>query len=143
MAAFSPKLRRSGGHDRLITSYFDNRSFSVAACARPMMAGDKIRPAAIALDDCKNTRRLTGTVFMMIPPGRVFLAPPLLRPHNLSWSQIYDQTEVSRKGAAAPADEDQHRARRSALFRSRHRRPVPALAGGILALLPAALDHDR
>jgi hypothetical protein len=39
---------------------------------------------AIALDDCKNTRWLTDTVFMMLPPGRVFLASLSLRSHNLS-----------------------------------------------------------
>ena len=28
---------------------------------------------AAALDEFKNTRRLTGTVFMALPPGQIFL----------------------------------------------------------------------
>ena len=48
-------------------------SFVVAACARLMMAGDKTTSAAAAFDDFRNTRRLTGTVFMALSPGVFFL----------------------------------------------------------------------
>jgi hypothetical protein len=44
----------------------DNLSFVVAACARPMMAGDKISAAA---DAFMIMRRLTGKAFMMFLPG--------------------------------------------------------------------------
>jgi hypothetical protein len=43
-------------------------SFIVAACARPMMAGDKASQVAAACDDFRNMRRLTGTIFMGLPP---------------------------------------------------------------------------
>jgi hypothetical protein len=45
-------------------------SFMVAACARPMMAGDKITPAAVV---CKNRRRLKPG-FMRVSPKYFLLA---------------------------------------------------------------------
>jgi hypothetical protein len=47
-------------------------SFIVAACARPMMAGDTASQAAAACDDFRITRRLTGPVFMVLPPRADF-----------------------------------------------------------------------
>jgi hypothetical protein len=38
-----------------------------------MIAGDNISPAAAALDDCKNLRRLTGIVFMARSPQGLFV----------------------------------------------------------------------
>jgi hypothetical protein len=37
-----------------------------------MMAGDNATHAAAAFDDFSNTRRLTGTIFMMLPPRACF-----------------------------------------------------------------------
>jgi hypothetical protein len=37
------------------------------------MAGEKASQAAVAFEDLRNTRRLMGTVFMVLPPGRAFL----------------------------------------------------------------------
>jgi hypothetical protein len=51
----------------------EHLSFIVAACARPMIAGDNISPAAAALDDCKNVRRLTDIVFMARSPRGLFV----------------------------------------------------------------------
>jgi hypothetical protein len=50
----------------------EHLSFKVAACARPMIAGDNASHATAAFDEFSNTRRLTGTVFMVLPPGRFF-----------------------------------------------------------------------
>jgi hypothetical protein len=47
-------------------------SFKVAASARPMIAGERARPAAVAVDDLMNVRRLMGAIFIMLPP-RSFL----------------------------------------------------------------------
>jgi hypothetical protein len=38
-----------------------------------MIAGATASQAAVAVDDLTNTRRLTGAIFMVLPPGRVFL----------------------------------------------------------------------
>jgi hypothetical protein len=38
-----------------------------------MTAGDKTTSAAAAFDDFRNARRLTGTVFMALSPGVLFL----------------------------------------------------------------------
>jgi hypothetical protein len=40
--------------------------FNVAASARPMIAGERSSPAAAAVDDVTNVRRLTGTMVMML-----------------------------------------------------------------------------
>jgi hypothetical protein len=47
--------------------------FIVAACARPMMAGEAASHVTATVDDCRNSRRLTDTGFMVFPPERVFL----------------------------------------------------------------------
>jgi hypothetical protein len=39
-----------------------------------MIAGDNASHATAAFDDFSNTRRLTRTVFMVHPPGRVLCA---------------------------------------------------------------------
>jgi hypothetical protein len=51
----------------------EHLSFKVAACARPMIAGDTASHAAAHFDDFRIARRLTRTVFMLLPPGRIFL----------------------------------------------------------------------
>jgi hypothetical protein len=50
----------------------EHLSFSVPACTRPIMAGDKISPAPAVVDDLKNTRRLTRPVIMTLPPQDFF-----------------------------------------------------------------------
>jgi hypothetical protein len=68
----------------------EHLNFSVAACARPMIAGDKASHAAVAFDDFRKARRLTDTVFMEFPLARVFLCRYRLRPFACYWSQMYD-----------------------------------------------------
>jgi hypothetical protein len=45
----------------------DNLSFVVAACARPIRAGDKARPAVVAAEDRRNVRRLSADFMMFLP----------------------------------------------------------------------------
>jgi hypothetical protein len=46
----------------------EHLSFRVAASARLMIAGESASPAAAAIDDVMKVRRLTGTIFMALPP---------------------------------------------------------------------------
>jgi hypothetical protein len=58
----------------------EHLSFVVAACARPIMPGDKTSQAAVAFDDFRNARRLTDTVFIRFPPRAFCYAAIGLRP---------------------------------------------------------------
>src|SRR6202049_1631236 len=48
-----------------------------------MIAGKTASPAAGAVDDFNNTRRLTGAVFIVLPPGVFFLCHQILWPFSL------------------------------------------------------------
>jgi hypothetical protein len=50
----------------------EHLSFKVAACARPMIAGDTASQDAAAADDFMNTRRLTGAIVMALSPRHLY-----------------------------------------------------------------------
>src|SRR6185369_13771762 len=118
--------------------------FIVAACARPMIAGDSTSPAATAEDDFSSTRRLTSPVFMVLSPLGLFFKAcctslvsarcrtASARMHNLTF-WVNSMTKRKRRA----------RALASRLLRPGNRRAVPIFAGGIFELLPAAFDHRR
>jgi hypothetical protein len=65
-----------------------------------MMAGEKTSPATNAFDDLRSKRRLTGTVFMLLPPKASLSCTAIDRcGRSAYYSQIYDQTEVPCKGS--------------------------------------------
>ncbi|MGH6752563.1 MAG: hypothetical protein ACREDP_10370, partial [Bradyrhizobium sp.] len=74
--------------------------FIVAACARPMMAGDSTRPVAATADEFKNTRRLIDPVFMaLFSPNVVFLVSRLA-PRQLYLSKC--MTKWKRRARVLP-----------------------------------------